>query len=231
GSAAKSGQESELAALRAQVEELRKSQDASTKEIARLSGQVKAIDAQGAFLVGQAKATGDDLQRVKGAMDDNAKAVAELKSAVGELGKSAARPPSPASNPEATPDQLYAAGMSSLQADEYARAVEHFSELARRFPEHPLASNAQYWVGEAYYRQADYRQALVEFQKVIDGYPKNAQIPEALLKIGLCYRALKEQGRAREVWEQVSREYPKSNAATQARSLLGSAGSSDRPAR
>src|SRR2546422_7060560 len=53
-----------------------------------------------------------------------------------------------------------------------------FRSLAR-YPKHPLAGNAQYWIGEAYYVQHDYPQALVEFQKVLDH--GGLKMPEALV--------------------------------------------------
>lgn len=230
--------EREIGTLRSQVEELRKGQDANAKELARLSGEMKAVDAQSAFLAGEVKAAGEERARSKAALEESDKALRELRSAVEELSKAGTPPPAspPAatprsSTPDASPEQLYAAAMASFQAEEHGQAVLEFTELTKKFPEHPLAANAQYWVGEAYYRQRDFQQALVEFRKVIDGYPKGSQVPEALLKIGLCHRALKDQARAREAWEQVTKEYPGTNAATQARSLLATSGGAGRPAR
>jgi tol-pal system protein YbgF len=130
---------------------------------------------------------------------------------------------------DATPDHIYAAGLASLQADEYERAVLAFAELTKRFPQDALASNAQYWIGEAYYRQRDYSRALAGLTKVVDVYPKSAQVPEALLKVGLCYRELQDQSRARDAWEHVVKEFPGTTAADQARSLLSGAGGATRP--
>jgi tol-pal system protein YbgF len=230
--------EREVAAVRSQLDELRKGQEANAKELARLSGEMKALDAQSAFLVGEVKAASEERARVKAALEESDKAVRELRSSLQELSKVTpppASPPAPApqsSTPDASPEQIYAAALASLQADEHERAVAEFTELTKKFPEHPLASSAQYWIGEAYYRQQEFSQALGEFQKVINGYPKSPQIPEALLKIGLCYRSLRDQPRAREVWEQVTKQYPGTNAANQARSLLAaSSEGANRPAR
>ena len=43
-----------------------------------------------------------------------------------------------------------------------------FIDFIAKYPKHPLAANAQYWIGEAYWAQRDYRQALVEFEKVFE---------------------------------------------------------------
>lgn len=231
-------QESELATLRGQVAELKKSQETSAREIANLAGLVKALDAQAAFVVTETKSTSDALGRMTATVEQSRSAIGALQSTVDELGRRSAAapppepatPPAPATSPtpappptssaDASPDKIYAAGLTSFQADEYGRAVSEFTELIRRFPEHALAASAQYWIGEAYYRQRDYQGALIEFRKILDGYPNTPQIPEALLKVGLCYRALRDTRRAREAWEQVTKAYPGTSAATQARSLL-----------
>ncbi len=97
-----------------------------------------------------------------------------------------------------------------------------FLDFIGKYPKHPLAANAQYWIGEAYYSQRDYRQALVEFQKVLEYPSANGKVPDALLKMGLCYTSLREPGRASEVWTRIVGEYPSSEAAGQARSYLRS---------
>jgi tol-pal system protein YbgF len=230
--------EREIATLRSQLEEIRKGQDRHTLELARLAGEMKALDAQSTFVIGEVKASGEDRARVKGAIEASDKTLRELQDTVDGLRKSVApspasppatAPPPSSSVPDASPEQRYATAMASLTADDYTRAMVEFRELTRQFPEHALASNAQYWIGETYYRQRDFQDAMVEFRKVIDGYATSSQVPEALLKIGLCHRALKDQPRARAAWEQVAKEYPGSNAANQARSLLVTLGGAGPP--
>jgi tol-pal system protein YbgF len=241
-SACASGQraqrESEMATLRTHIEELKKNQEATARELGRLSGEIKALDAQATFLAGETKTANAELLRMKTALDDSGKAIGDLRTAIEELRKPVpaappppAHPAPPSSAPESTAEQMFASAMASFQAEEHGQAVLEWSELMRRFAEHPLAATAQYWIGEAYYRQRDFRQAMIEFRKVIDGYAKSPQIPEALLKIGLCYRALKDMPHARDTWEQLAKEYPGTNAAAQARALLGAPAPSGRPAR
>lgn len=238
-SGSRAEREGEIVTLRTQIGELKKSQEAGAQTLARLSGEMKALDAQSAFLAGEVKTAGDELARMRTALEESNSAIRALRSSVEELSKPApaaapstpATPAAPSSAPEASPEQIYAAAMASFQAEEHGQAVLGWSELTKRFPEHALASNAQYWIGEAYYRQKDFRQALLEYRKVIDGYPKSPQLPEALLKIGLCHREVKDTARAREIWEQLTKEYPGTNAAAQARSLLAAPPMPARPAR
>jgi tol-pal system protein YbgF len=217
-----------MAALRTQVDELRKGLDAETRERLKLAGELKALDSQQAFLVADAKAVKEESARLQKALEESQGEVRELRAAVREAQERAAaapppaagRPPNPLPPAEVTADKLYATAMASFRAEEHGQAVLEFSELVDKFPRDPLAANAQYWIGEAYYRQRDVRQALVEFQKVLDLYPQAPQVPEALLKIGLCRRALKDNAGARQSWETLVKQFPGSNAALQARSLL-----------
>ena len=116
------------------------------------------------------------------------------------------------------PERAYAAAMASFRANEHGQAVLDLLDFLARYPKHPLAGNAQYWIGEAYYVQHDYPQALVEFQKVLDH--GGLKMPEALVKIGLCHLSLRDRNRARQMWQRVVRDYPGSEPARMAASLL-----------
>lgn len=214
--------EQEVAALRSQIDELRRAQEASVQAVSRLSEDVKALSAQSAFLVSEAKGIRAELTRVGPIVDEDHALVQSLRASVDELRGSAAAPASTSGN--VAVEKMYAAAMASFQVDDYRQALLGWTELARKFPDDPLAASAQYWIGETHYRQRDFRSALAEFRKVVDAYSKSPQVPEALLKVGLCYRALMDAARARETWEQLTANYPTTNAAGQARALLAASG-------
>ena len=236
GDAERVRRSAEVADLHGQFAEVKKNQDAASRERTRLAEQVKAIDAQQAFVLVETKAVRQELDQLQKEVGQVASALRELRLAVEDVERKAAAPPAAAtpgsgSALEASPEKLYASAMASFRSEEHGQAVREFGELVDRFPQHPLASNSQYWVGEVYYRQRDFRQALVEFQKVADGYPQSAQVPEALLKLGLCHRALKDTAAARESFERVVKGYPGTDAASQARTLLSQLGGQGRGAR
>ena len=236
GDAERARRSAEVADLHGQFAEVKKNQDAASRERTRLAEQVKSIDAQQAFVLVETKAVRQELDRLQKEVGQVASALHELRQAVEDVERRAAAP-SAAAKPgsggalEASPEKLYASAMASFRSEEHGQAVREFSELMDRFPQHPLASNSQYWVGEVYYRQRDFRQALVEFQKLVDAYPQSAQVPEALLKVGLCHRALKDTAAARESFERVVKGYPGTEAASQARTLLSQLGGQGRGAR
>ena len=217
-----------LAALSGQIDELKKGQEASARERTRMGEQLKALDAQQAFLVAEAKALRDELGVTRRAVTQGETSVRELRAAVDEVEKKADAGAPPGTG---SPEALYTSAMTRLRADDYAEAVREFGEIVARFPQHPLAPNAQYWSGEAHYRQRDFAQALAAFRKMVDEHPKSPQVPEALLKVGLCQRELKDTAAARESWERVLKAYPNTSAANQARALLPQIGAPARGAR
>jgi len=235
GTGEKARREAEMAALVKQVEELKKGQVQIAKDVGKLAGELKALDAQTAFLVGETKTVATDREQLKAAIQQQDGAVRGLRTALDETNQKVATlsvppPTPPAPKPAAAPppgrevtgEKLYATAMASFRADEHGQAVLEFTELIDKFPKHTLAASAQYWIGEAYYRQRDFNQAVTEFQKVPDLYPQSPPVAEALLKLGMCYRALHDLPRARETWEQVVKSHPRTEAATQARALLAS---------
>jgi len=127
--------------------------------------------------------------------------------------------PRDAQTPRAiAPEQVYNTALQVFRSREHGQAVLDFLDFIAKYPRHPLAANAQYWIGEAYYAQRDYRQALVEFQKVFEYGP--AKAPDALVKMGLCWVQLRDVRRAQDLWQRALREYPRSEAANTAQQLL-----------
>jgi tol-pal system protein YbgF len=101
----------------------------------------------------------------------------------------------------------YQSAFSLLKDGQYDRAIPAFQKFLFAFPDSPLADNAQYWLGEAYYVNKSYGEALTAFQRVVDKYPQSRKIPDALLKIGFCRYELKQWDSAKQILTQVARQY------------------------
>jgi tol-pal system protein YbgF len=107
----------------------------------------------------------------------------------------------------------YQRAYQALGRREHATAIAGFRAFLAAHPQHDYADNAQYWLGEAYYDQADYATALVEFRAVLKRYPGGNKAPDALLKVGFCLTKLGDAGAASDVLGQVVDIYPKTDAA------------------
>jgi len=84
GTGEKARREAEMATLVKQVDELKKGQDQMTREVGRLAGELKALDAQAAFLVGETKASAQEREQLKAAFQQQDKALSALRSGLDE---------------------------------------------------------------------------------------------------------------------------------------------------
>lgn len=136
-----------------------------------------------------------------------------------------ATPPSAAAPPVApaettTPEQRYGRAFDALKASDYAAAIAGMRDFIARHPEHPLADNAYYWLGQTHYLNRDYVQAIEAFASVGSKSPDSAKAPDALLKRGLSELELKRVEAARRSFNDVIARYPASEAARLAREQL-----------
>lgn len=122
--------------------------------------------------------------------------------------------------PKLSAADLYRSALASFTEEDYQGSILGFEEFVANYPEHDLADNAQYWIGECYYAQKNFDQAVVEFGKVDTHFSSGNKAPAALLKKGL---ALKEAGKgpdAAAVLGQVVSRYPESDEASIAENKL-----------
>lgn len=116
--------------------------------------------------------------------------------------------------------RAYHALYERFQQGDCQDTVLDFENFVRRYPTSTLADNAQYWIGECFYRSADYRLAISEFERVLIMKPPGNKIPDAYLRIGMSYAALGQPSQARASYEKLMHDYPESEAAGKARSSL-----------
>ncbi len=110
--------------------------------------------------------------------------------------------------PGGTDTANYQAAFTLLKDSQYDRAIGAFQNFLTAFPDSPLAENAQYWLGEAYYVNKSFTDALAAFQRVADKYPQSRKLPDALLKVGYCDYELKQWDAAKQVLSQVVASFP-----------------------
>jgi len=110
----------------------------------------------------------------------------------------------------------YDRAMTLLRQGNFAEASTGFSTFLRTFADSPLASNAQYWLGECYYGERRFQEAIDEFERVFVFYPSSNKVPASLLKIAYAHLELREIPMARSVFQQLVRTYPQSPEADKA---------------
>lgn len=92
--------------------------------------------------------------------------------------------------------QKYQQGRQQFESYNYQGCIETMTALLEENPNHSLADNAQYWIGESYYGLKQYQKAILEFQKVF-AFDKPDKYDDAQLMIGLSYVRLDQNEMAR----------------------------------
>jgi len=141
-----------------------------------------------------------------------------------EKGRGGAAPPRPSPAPAAPPpsanagaaaastagaDQLYKDAFNLLQEGDYAGAEKGFRTFVQRYPQHVLAGNAQYWLGETFYARRDYQNAMAAFAEGYKVYKTSQKGPDNLLKLGITLAALGRKPDACAIFTRFTQDYPR----------------------
>ncbi|MEI6208843.1 MAG: tol-pal system protein YbgF [Desulfuromonadales bacterium] len=149
----------------------------------------------------------DRIIKLQATMDDISKKLSELTKV-----KSAEIP--------STPDALYMKGLETFKSGDMTSAREQFTKFLEQHPQHDLAANAHFWIGETYYGEKNYESAILSYQEVIKNYPGKEKVTAAMLKQAMSFRDLKDLKSARYVLKKLVEGYPKSAEAKKARDLM-----------
>lgn len=119
-----------------------------------------------------------------------------------------------------TPDALYMKGLDIFKAGDMPAAREVFTRFLEQYPQHDLAANAHYWIGETHYSEKSYEPAILAFQDVIKNFPTKDKVPAAMLKQAMAFNAINDTKSAKYVLKKLGEAFPKSDEATKAKELL-----------
>jgi tol-pal system protein YbgF len=126
----------------------------------------------------------------------------------------AARPAKTEPSPSAAPpdDQaLYLSAKQAFDKGDFDGARQKFEDVLKRYPNSENADNAQFWLGEIYYREKWYEKAILEYQKVIEKYPQGNKVPSSLLKQGFAFLNIGDKANARLILRELVKKYPDTN--------------------
>lgn len=118
------------------------------------------------------------------------------------------------------PAQLYQKARNLLLEGDSTHAAQLFKTFVAQHPDHSLADNAMYWLGECYYSSGQYAKAVTVFKNLVKAYPKAEKVPDALLKTGYSYLSMDDTNRAHHYLKLVLTQYPFSPAAEKAQEKL-----------
>ena len=149
----------DVAALRANVTELHHFQDLSSRELARLVAEMRALESRNAELQAALSEHGAETARLRARLDTAEQDLREAKAPTASQPPVTAPAPSAAAPAPAAPpprpdtrrpdeaEQAYNAALALFRAREHGQAVLDLLDFIAKHPTHRLAPSAQYWIG------------------------------------------------------------------------------------
>ena len=117
--------------------------------------------------------------------------------------------------------RAYDAALDLFKRGDYQGSINGFNAFLKTYPRSPLASSAQFWIGNAQYARRDYRASITTQRQLVKDYPDSSKAPDALLNIASAQADMGDNAAARRTLEELIAKYPKSDAGTRAKQRLG----------
>lgn len=119
--------------------------------------------------------------------------------------------------PDTDPQEQYQHAFRLLRGGDYDRAEQAFRSFLDRHPDHGLAGNAKYWLGETYYVRGDYERAAITFLEGYQDYHEGNKAADSLLKLALALRSLEKTQEACAALGRLESEFPDASASIKRR--------------
>jgi len=165
--------------------------------------------------------------KISGTAPAPAAGAASPASSTGASPSSSAAPGGPA--PSA--DTLYSNGLRDITSGKYDLARSEFEDYLKYYADTDLASNAQFYLGEIFYKQKQYVDAVAAYDKVLTAYPKSFKLGPARLRKGLALIELGQKTAGVRELREVVKRFPGSDEDRLARGKLKELGASVTPTR
>ncbi len=128
-----------------------------------------------------------------------------------------AEPPKNVKLPKGTPKEQYEYAFDFLKKTDYPAAESALKQFVNTHPADPLASNAQYWLGETFFVRNNFSDAATQFLTGYQKYPKSPKAPDYLYKLGVSLSKLNKTKEACAAFARFQSEYPTATGALKGR--------------
>ncbi len=180
-------------------------------------------------LSGQIQALNDSVDELKARLAKVSKQLEDMQAAQTNLPAASAAPQQPASQAP-PPDVLYNNALRDYNSGKYDLAAQEFGDYLKFYSNTDLAGNAQFYLADMAFRQANYQEAIKGYDRVLEQYPGGNKSAAAQLKKGFALLELGRRSEGVKELESLITRYPKSLEAQQARDRLKKIGATPRTA-
>ena len=214
------GYDKQVRGIRGQVAGTAADLDRLSEEIEQLRGSLEVIEHQVAKKLSASEDVAEkrqlELQRLESQLVVANQKIDRILQYLNLEGNGDTGVTAPAAAPAAanlTDLEMYDLARKAFDGGKLEAARQGFEDLIRQHPQSKNADNAQFWIGETYYREKWFEKAILEYQKVIEKYPQGNKVPASRLKQGLAFSNLGDNTNARLILQELIKKHPKSNEA------------------
>lgn len=136
----------------------------------------------------------------------------------GDIGSTTTAPSGPPAGMSA--GDTYTNAFRDYRGQKYDLALQEFGDYLKYFSKTDLAPNAQYYIGDIYYRKGDYENALQGFDAMLEQYSENSKTPDAHFMKGMSLRKMEKRDAAAREFRDVIAKYPDREVAASAKEQL-----------
>jgi len=187
-------------------------------EVEKLADQVAQLSAVNESLRHDIDALREEMSKQRAdyeaRMGTYAERMEALEKAVAGLQTKATPPPT------ADKDAIWADAQKKLAAAQYGEARKDLRTFIQKFGQDAKADDAQFAIGDTFYKEKDYEKAIAEYQRVIDSYPNGDMVDDAFLQAGLAALDMKWCVDAGAYLGELVRRYPQSSLLKTAKEKL-----------
>jgi TolA-binding protein len=206
----------------------------------RLREQASSLVAPVAGIGSKVDQMASEFQGVQASLADVNSRLGKLEQRIVDLGNTVkvmqAPPPPPAGagGPGAPPpgvsaESLYANAMRDKDGASYDMALQEYTDYLKYFGNTEMAPNAQFYIGEIFYRRGDLEGALKAFDLVLEKYPQNNKTLDAMYMKGQTLVKMGQRMKGAEQFRELNSLSPNSELASKARAQLRAMGLSVSP--
>jgi tol-pal system protein YbgF len=207
---------SKYAGINVDIENLR-------QDLQKVNGRLEEIDYLLSRKLAQFESDGSNrqerLEELSLSVAKSERQISELEQYLNIEGKPTPKPAAPAPAPGAkattapTAKDIYSNGRQAFDNGKMDESRQLFLSLIKNFPKSEYADNAQFWIGESFYREKWYERAILEYQTVIEKYPKGNKVASAKHKQGMAFLQIGDKANARIILNDLVKKHPNSSEA------------------
>ncbi len=117
--------------------------------------------------------------------------------------------------------ELYDRALKQIrEKQDFPAGRDLMETFLKRYPEHDLAVNASYWIGETLYAEKAYEKAILQFEDIIQKYGDHPKVASAMLKQALAFESTGDKATGKLLLQKVIERFPLSEEATKAKQML-----------